>query len=93
VSAAYELAIASGRPCEPGDQISYYVAGRTARIAVNEAAKLIAEWDPARPDENTEYYQAKVLEIWERLRPFAESPGLRPWVEEPPPVDPQLSLF
>ena len=93
VSAVYELAIASGRPMEPGDQISYYVAGRSARVAVNEHARLMAAWDPARPDENVEYYQTKVLEVWERLRPFAEQPGLRPWVDEAPAVDPQLSLF
>ena len=93
VSAVYELALASGRPSEPGDQISYYVAGRTARVSVNEAARLISEWDPARPDENVEYYQTKVLEVWERLRPFAENPGLRPWVGEPSLPDPQLSLF
>jgi DNA polymerase elongation subunit (family B) len=93
VSAAYELAIASGRPCEPGDQVSYYVAGRTARVSVNEAARLISEWDPARPDENVEYYQTRVLEIWERLRPFAEQPGLRPYVDDLPPSDRQLTLF
>jgi DNA polymerase elongation subunit (family B) len=93
VSAAYELALASGRPAEPGDQISYYVAGRTARVSVNEVAKVIAAWDPARPDENVEYYQAKVWEVWARFRPYAENPGVRRWVEELPPPDPQLSLF
>jgi DNA polymerase elongation subunit (family B) len=93
VSAAYELALASGRAWEPGDQLSYYVAGRGARVAVNERAKLASEWDAARPDENVEYYQAKVLEIWERLRPFAENPALRPYVEDPPEIDPQLTLF
>ena len=93
ISAAYELALASGRSCEPGDQISYYVVGRTARVAVNEAARLVSEWNPARPDENTEYYQTKVLEVWERLKPFADAPGLRPYVEDAPPPDPQLTLF
>ncbi|MBI2206312.1 MAG: DNA polymerase II [Candidatus Rokubacteria bacterium] len=93
VSAVYELAIASGRPLEPGDQVSYYVAGRSARVAVNENARLMAAWDSARPDENVEYYQTKVSEVWERLRPFAEQPGLRPWIDEAPPADPQLSLF
>ena len=62
-------------------------------MAVNERARLVAEWDASRPDENVEYYQAKVLEVWERLRPFAENPGLRAFVEDPPEVDPQLSLF
>jgi DNA polymerase I len=90
-SAAYELALAAGRTWQPGDQVSYYVAGRGADVVVNERARLASHWDPARPDENVEYYQAKVLEIWERLRPFALDDGLRePAVEEP---SPQLSLF
>jgi DNA polymerase elongation subunit (family B) len=93
ISAAYELALASGRPCEPGDQISYYVIGRTAKVAVNEAARLVAEWDESKPDENTEYYQTKVLEVWERLKKFAESPALRPYEDDSPPPDAQLSLF
>jgi DNA polymerase elongation subunit (family B) len=89
-SAAYELAIAAGRAWQPGDQISYYVAGRGANVTVSEAARLLAGWDARRPDENVEYYQAKVLEIWERFRPFAEREGLRPPAEE---LEVQLSLF
>ena len=91
-AAAYELAVASGRPVQPGDQISYYVAGRTARVAVNETAKLASAWDPARPDENVEYYQSKVLETWERFRRFTEQDGLVPYRDEAP-ESPQLSLF
>src|SRR5205085_1154430 len=48
-SAAYELAATSARPVQPGDQISYYVAGRTARVAVTDVAKLATLWDPPRP--------------------------------------------
>ena len=92
VSAAYELAAAAGRVLEPGDQISYYVTGRGAGVPVNERAKLASQWDPARPDENIEYYQAKVREIGERFRPFVEFDGLRPFVDEPEPQS-QLSLF
>ncbi|MBI3635989.1 MAG: DNA polymerase II [Candidatus Rokubacteria bacterium] len=89
-SAAYELASASGRVWQPGDQVSYYVAGRGAGVAVNEHARLLAAWDPERRDENVEFYQAKVYEVWERFRAFTEQEGLRP-----PPGDdePQLSLF
>jgi DNA polymerase, archaea type len=92
VSAAYELAAAAGRVLEPGDQISYYVTGRGAGVPVNEYAKLASQWDPTRPDENVEYYQAKVREIGERFRPFVEFDGLRPYVDEPEPQS-QLSLF
>ncbi len=89
-SAAYELVAASGRAVQPGDQVSYYVTGRSAGVAVNEYARLASDWDAARPDENAEYYQAKVREIWERFRAFTEFDGLRPYVEEP---QSQLSLF
>jgi DNA polymerase elongation subunit (family B) len=92
VSAAYELAAASGRPVQPGDQISYYVAGRTVRVAVTDVAKLATLWDPARPDENVEYYQSKVLETWERFRRFTEHDGLVPYADDTP-ESPQLSLF
>ena len=93
IAAAYELALASGRAWAPGDQISYYVAGRGAHVAVNECARLAGEWNPARPDENVEYYQSKVLDVWERLKPFADHPELRPYAEDIPTPDPQLSLF
>lgn len=93
-AAVYELALASGSTPQPGDQLSYYVAGRGAHVAVNEHAKLLSAWDPERPDENVEYYQAKVLEIWERFRPFAESGALRPYTGDPDSAaDPQLTLF
>jgi DNA polymerase I len=93
-SAAYELALASGRVIQPGDQVSYYVAGRGANVSVNDHARFIGAWNPERPDENVEYYQAKVFEIWERFRPFAESAGLRPYRGDAEAVDDaQLRLF
>jgi DNA polymerase, archaea type len=91
-SAAYELAAASARPVQPGDQISYYVAGRSARVVISDVARLASLWDPARPDENVEYYQSKVLETWERFRRFTEQDGLVPYVDDTP-ESPQLSLF
>jgi hypothetical protein len=91
-SAAYELAAASGRAWQPGNQVSYYVAGRGAHVTVNECAKLLSAWDAARRDENIEYYQTKVREIWERFRPLIEQPGLRPPADESD-ASPQLDLF
>jgi DNA polymerase, archaea type len=91
-SAGYELACASGRPWQPGDQIAYYVAGRGASVTVNECARLATEWDAARPDENVEYYQAKIREIWDRFRAFTENASLRPPAPEPAPAA-QLTLF
>jgi DNA polymerase I len=74
--AAYELALKSERPYQAGDQVSYYVAGDGKRVKVNEAAKLAVEWNPAAPDENTAYYVAKLLELYEKFRPLIEQDGL-----------------
>jgi DNA polymerase elongation subunit (family B) len=72
-AAAYELAIRSARPYQPGDQISYYVSGTSKKVKVHEAAKLAGEWNPENPDENVEYYKAKLIELTEKFRPFFES--------------------
>ena len=76
VSAAYELALNGSRPYLSGDQISYYVSGRGAGVKVSTAAKMASEYDPARPDENVEYYLAKLADLYEKFRPFAERAGL-----------------
>jgi DNA polymerase elongation subunit (family B) len=72
-AAAYELALRSARPYQPGDQISYYVSGAAKKVKVHEAAKLASEWDPKNPDENVEYYKAKLVELSEKFRPFFET--------------------
>jgi DNA polymerase, archaea type len=74
--AAYELALRAERPYQAGDQVSYYVTGESARVKVNEAAKLAAAWDAAAPDENTAYYLAKLRELAEKFLPFVERDGL-----------------
>jgi hypothetical protein len=85
--------IASGRLVQPGDQVSYYVAGRSRSVVVNEQAKLASQWDAAQPDENVEHYQTKVLEIWERFRRFTEIEGLVPYLDDSTDDAAQLSLF
>lgn len=93
-SAAYEVALTAGLPLAPGDQVSYYVTGRGAHPAVHECARLASRWRAEAPDENVEYYQARVLEIWARFRPFAEREGLRPCPQpEDAPGAAQLDLF
>jgi DNA polymerase elongation subunit (family B) len=69
-SAAYELALASGRDLRPGDQVSYYVTGNSPRVMVADAARPVAAWDPARPDENAAYYRAKLKEYYEKFAPL-----------------------
>jgi DNA polymerase elongation subunit (family B) len=78
LAAAYELALKAERPYLAGDQISYYVTGRGARVKVNASAKMAAEYDPKNPDENVEYYQAKLADLFEKFRPFVERAGLFP---------------
>lgn len=77
-SAAYELALRSERPYQPGDQVSYYVSGAGKRVKVNETAKLAVEWNPAAPDENTAYYVAKLEELDQKFRALIEQDGLTP---------------
>jgi DNA polymerase elongation subunit (family B) len=72
-AAAYELALKAERAYQPGDQVSYYVAGLSKRVKVHEAAKLASQWDPQNPDENVEYYKAKLVELEEKFRPFFEA--------------------
>jgi DNA polymerase elongation subunit (family B) len=79
--APYELALRSGRPYQPGDQVSYYVTGVKPRVKVLEAATLASSWDPATPDENTAYYIGKLRELYERFRPLIEGEGLVPVTE------------
>ena len=75
-SAAYELALKSARPYQPGDQVSHYVAGGGSRAKVNEWAKLAASWDPNAPDENTAHYLGKLRELHEKFRRLIERDGL-----------------
>ena len=81
-SAAYELALKSARPYQPGDQVSYYVAGDGLRIKVNESAKLATSWDPQAPDENTAHYLAKLRELHEKFRTLIERDGLIPMTDD-----------
>ena len=74
-AAAYALALRAERPYQPGDQISYYVTGRGRKVKVHEHGKLAAEWDPAHPDENVEYYIGKLEELYAKFLPFLEGGG------------------
>ena len=71
-AAPYEIALRSERPYQPGDQISYYVTGKGARVKINENCKLASQWNPKSPDENVEHYKTKLKELYEKFRPFIE---------------------
>ena len=91
-AAAYELALRSSRPYQPGDQVSYYVCGAGKRVKVNEAAKLATDWNPGEPDENTAYYIAKLEDLYEKFRPLIEQNGLSPARDDAPESPVQLPL-
>ena len=78
MSAAYELALRSERAYQPGDAISFYVTGTRKNVKVFEACKPASSWDPANPDENTAYYDRKLLDLYEKFRPFLENPSPTP---------------
>ena len=66
-SAAYELALVSGREYRAGDLLSYYVTGDRKNVTVHAFAKLVSQWNPERRDENVAYYLAKLEETAAKL--------------------------
>lgn len=70
-SAAYELALASGREYRAGDQVSYYVTGTKKSVAVHEAARMASDWDAGNRDENVPYYLAKLDALYAKFAPAA----------------------
>lgn len=69
-SAAYELALSSGRNYRAGDQISYYVTGTRRIVRVYENCKLVSQYDPGNPDVNVEYYLGKLEELFKKFQEF-----------------------
>ncbi len=69
-AAAYELALTSGRDYRAGDQISYYVTGKGKMVKVYENCRLTTDYDPAHPDENVAYYQAKLSDMVKKFEEF-----------------------
>ena len=68
-SAAYELAIASGRDYRRGDQVSFYITGSKAKAAAVDNSRLLAD-APAERDENIPYYLAKLEELRKKFAEF-----------------------
>jgi len=65
----------SGREYRAGDQLSYYVTGDRADVAVHEHAKLVSEWNPAQRDENIAYYIAKLESLYQKFATRDDSPA------------------
>jgi len=69
-SAAFEIALASGRPFRAGDRVSYYVSGSGRDATVYEQGRPVAAFDPAHPDINVLYYIQKLRHVQKRFEPF-----------------------
>jgi DNA polymerase elongation subunit (family B) len=70
-SAAFELAIKSGRNYQAGDQVTYYVTGASKKVTAYENARLTSEWNPEARDENIEYYVSKLDELATKFEEYA----------------------
>jgi DNA polymerase I len=69
-SAAYEVAMALGKPFRPGDRVSYYITGNDPSAKGFENCKAAEEWDPNFPDENVPYYLRRLDEFSEKFIDF-----------------------
>lgn len=69
-SAAFEVAIASGRRYRAGDHVSYYVSGSGRNVTAYEQCKAVSQFDPAHPDINIGYYIDKLRHAMDRFAPF-----------------------
>lgn len=69
-AAAYEVVRRAGRIVKPGDRVSYYVTGTSGTVRISENCRLAEEWDPNFPDENTQYYLARLNEATLKFEPF-----------------------
>ncbi len=69
-SAAYEVAIATGRHYRKGDRIAYYITGRDSNPRTFDNCKSTDEWDSNFPDQNVLYYVKRLDEFSEKFRPF-----------------------
>lgn len=80
-----EVALASGRPFQAGDAVSYYVTGNKKTVPVHAHAKLAVDFDPDRRDENVPFYLAKLDALIKKLDVHAP--------ENPATADNQPTLF
>ena len=69
-SAAFELALRSGRKMQAGDRVTYYITGSKKTVKAYESAKLVEEWEAGGRDENVAYYLAKLDELAGKFEAF-----------------------
>ena len=69
---AMEAAVRSSLFVKTGSKVFYYFIGNDASITLNRSSRLVDEWDPHQPDENTAYYLARLHEAIGKFREFFE---------------------
>ncbi len=69
-SAAFEVALAAGKPFRAGDHVSYYVSGSGRDVMAYEQCRSTAAFNPAHPDINVPYYIEKLRHVLKRFEPF-----------------------
>jgi len=69
-SAAFELALKSGRAYQAGDQVTYYITGVKKKVTAYDHARFTVDWNPESRDENTAYYLAKLDDLAGKFAEF-----------------------
>ena len=69
-SAAFEVALRSGRPMQAGDRVTYYIAGTKKSAPAWQSAKAADELDPSTPDENVACYIDKLDDLAAKFDAF-----------------------
>ena len=72
VSPAMEAAVRSSLFLKANSKVSYYFTGSEAGIVLARSSRLIDEWNPNQPDENTAFYLARLNEAVGKFREFFE---------------------
>lgn len=70
-SASYELAGASNRDYQRGDQVSFYVTGDKKNVSVVDNSQLLAD-APEERNENVKYYLGKFDELVKKFAEFTK---------------------
>ncbi|NTV49452.1 MAG: DNA polymerase II [Geobacteraceae bacterium] len=69
-SAAFEIALSSGKKYRAGDHVNYYVSGSGTDATAYEQCRPVAAFNPAHPDINVLYYIEKLRHVQKRFEPF-----------------------
>lgn len=69
-SAAFEIALSSGRTYRAGDHVSYYVSGAGKDATAYEQSRPLSAFDPLHPNINVPYYIEKLRNLKKRFEPF-----------------------